>query len=279
MCFIDIKNSYRLFKIRSVDQNQLFIAVSPGKCIVESSWVPNKSSETNINVFKLFSFFVSRNVEYSTLQKIACGFLAPEEQEKVITGPYSLASFVCCAKIFRPDHVAWASNTVSAYGFCVFSVTQAQLFLENIPLCKGNRGTKAAEHENAEANGREEHTVNIFGARRSEKGKRGGKKNQGLCMPVEKGLQTWLCLQGCLVQPCSLLGRCRRRLSVHQCYSSLLVFQWPSTWWGGAPCSRGCELLCCLRACLLPSSFLILLGRDILLGQRSSAGLWLSRWC
>lgn len=53
---------------------------------------------------------------------------------------------------------------------------QAQLFLENIPLCKGNRGTKAAGHENAEANGREEHTVNIFSTCRSEKGKRGGKK-------------------------------------------------------------------------------------------------------
>lgn len=62
---------------------------------------------------------------------------------------------------------------MSAYGFCVFSVMQVQLFLENIPLCKGNRGTKAAEHENAEANGREEHTVNIFSTCRSEKGKRG----------------------------------------------------------------------------------------------------------
>lgn len=69
---------------------------------------------------------------------------------------------------------------MSAYGFCVFSVMQAQLFLENIPLCKGNRGTKAAGHENAEANGREEHTVNIFSTCRSEKGKRGGKKKSRL---------------------------------------------------------------------------------------------------
>lgn len=114
---------------------------------------------------------------------------------------------------------------MSAYGLCVFSVMQAQLFLENIPLCKGNRGTKAAEHENAEANGREEHTVNIFSTCRSEKGKRGEKKNQGFCVPMEKGLQTSLCLQDCLVEPCSLLGRCQRRLSDRQHYSILLMFR------------------------------------------------------
>lgn len=75
---------------------------------------------------------------------------------------------------------------MSAYGFCVFSVMQAQLFLENIPLCKGNRGTKAAEHENAEANGREEHTVNIFSTCRSEKGKRGEKKSRLMCANGER---------------------------------------------------------------------------------------------
>jgi len=52
------------------------------------------------NVFFLF-FFVSRNAEFTILKKIACGFLAPEEQEKVITGLYSLASFVGCAKILN----------------------------------------------------------------------------------------------------------------------------------------------------------------------------------
>lgn len=51
MGFIDIKNSYGLFRIWSVDQNQLFIAVSSGKCIAESSWVPNKASEANVSVF------------------------------------------------------------------------------------------------------------------------------------------------------------------------------------------------------------------------------------
>lgn len=106
-----------------------------------------------------------------------------------------------------------------------------------------------------------------------------GGGNQGLYVPMEKGLQTSLCLQECLVGLCSLLGKCQKRLSDDQRYSSLLMFQWPSSSWGGAPCSRGCELLCCLQACLLQSSFLILLGRDILLGQRSSAGLWLSCWC
>lgn len=222
--------------------------------------------------------FVSRNVEYSTLQKIACGFLAPEEQEKVITGPYSLASFVCCAKVFRPDHIAWASSTVFAYGFCVFSVMQAQLFLENIPLCKGNRGTKAAEHENAEANGREEHTVNIFGACRSEKGKKGGKKSRLTCASGKRAADftVFASLPGAALQAA---GQVLARLSVHQCYSSLLMFQWPSSLWGGAPCSRGCELLSCLRACLLQSRCLILLGPDILLGRCSSAGLWLSCWC
>lgn len=114
---------------------------------------------------------------------------------------------------------------MSACGFCVFSVMQAQLFHENIPLRKGNRGTKAAEHENAEANDREEHTVNIFSTYRSGKGKREARRYQGIYMPMGKGLQTWLCLQDCLVEPCSLLGKCRRRLSDDQPYSSLLVFQ------------------------------------------------------
>lgn len=102
MCCVEIKNSYRLLKIRSVDQNQLFIAVYQVAHIAESSWVPNKSSEASIHVFLIMFFlFVSRNAEFSTLQKIRCGFLALEEQEKVIAGPYSIASFVSCAKILN----------------------------------------------------------------------------------------------------------------------------------------------------------------------------------
>lgn len=80
-------------------------------------------------------------------------------------------------------------------------------------------------------------------------------------------------------QPGNRVHKRGRRLSVHQGYSSLLMFRWLSSLWGGAPCSRGQEQLCCLLAWHLQESLMILLGHDILLGQHSSTGLGLSCWC
>lgn len=113
----------------------------------------------------------------------------------------------------------------------------------------------------------------FFSACRSEKGRREGKKIE-VCMCRWKG-----CGVPCICKTTSTVGRYQKRLSVHQCYNSLLMFWWPTNLWGTTPCSRGHELLCYLRACLLQSSLLILLGHDILLGHCSSVvGLWLSCW-
>lgn len=70
-------------------------------CTAESLWVPNKSSGASINVFLIiFSLcFQKCWIQYSA--KIAYGFSAPEEQEKVITASYALVLFVSYAKILN----------------------------------------------------------------------------------------------------------------------------------------------------------------------------------
>lgn len=54
-------------------------------------------------------------------------------------------------------------------------------------------------------------------------------------MCQRKRLWTSLYLQDRLAQPCSTVGKYRRRLCVRQCYSSLLMLRWPSNLWGGTP--------------------------------------------
>lgn len=232
--------------------------------------------------FNFFLFlFVSRNGEFGTLQKIACAFLAPEEQEKVITGPYSLASFVSCAKILNCS--TWSccvslQHHLCIWGLCIFSYAGMVLswvfsFMERE---QGNESSRACKCWSRMVGNS---TLWIFSVHVEVKKVKEGKKIIKVYMCQRKRLWTSLSLQDHLAQPRSMVGKYQRRLSVHQCNSSLPMFWWPGNLWGGAPCSRSHELLCCLRACLLQLSLLILVGRDILLGQCSSTGLWLSCLC